>query len=80
MNTLFTYLTGATKTKQEEQKLDAELNQLSQRGSEYQETVEETKSQKMKKKIGEIEEKRIREEKRKDIQGKETSQRAKEEG
>jgi hypothetical protein len=50
MNTLFTYLTGATKTKPEKQQLDDELNQLSQRGSEYQETVEETKSQKMKKK------------------------------
>ena len=44
MNTFFTYLKGATKTKQEQHQLDEELNQLSQRGSEFQEASEETKS------------------------------------
>lgn len=37
MNTLFTYLTGAAK--QEKKQLDDELNQLSQRGSEIQDSV-----------------------------------------
>lgn len=34
MNTLFTYLTGATKTKQEDHQLDDELNENSHQGSE----------------------------------------------
>jgi hypothetical protein len=33
MNTLFTYLTGAVKAKQEDQQLDDELNQISHHGS-----------------------------------------------
>jgi hypothetical protein len=43
MNTLFTYLTGAAKAKQEDQQLDDELNQISHHGSDLQEN-EETKS------------------------------------